>query len=232
MQTILITGVSSGIGYTTAKYLLTRNFRVYGSIRGGGAGAGELRKEPGFTALNFDVTDREAIRAGIQRIRDDGHLLTGVINNAGIAISGPVETLSEAQYRKQFDVNVFGLIAVCQETLPLLHDARNAGLSPRIINIGSVSGYLTSPFTTLYSASKFAVEALTDGMRRELAPFGIDVISIAPGPVRTPIWAKGREQTEAYEGTPLRGGTRKTRPLHRGRGSGRRRARGRSRRRP
>ena len=201
MQTILITGVSSGIGHTTAKYLLTRGFRVYGSIRGGGAGAGELREEPGFTALNFDVTDREAIRAGIQRIRDDGHLLTGVINNAGIAISGPVETLSEAQYRKQFDVNVFGLIAVCQETLPLLHDARKAGLSPRIVNIGSVSGYLTSPFTTLYSASKFAVEALTDGMRRELAPFGIDVISIAPGPVRTPIWAKGREQTEAYEGT-------------------------------
>ena len=200
-STILITGVSSGIGLTTAKYLLQRGFRVYGSTRGGDAGASELGKEPSFIPLTFDVTDREAIHTAIQRIREAGHPLSAVINNAGIAISGPVETLSEAQYRKQFDVNVFGLLAVTQEALPLLHEAKKAGLHPRIINIGSVSGYLTSPFTTLYSASKFAVEALTDGLRRELLPFGIDVISIAPGPVKTPIWAKGREQTEAYAGT-------------------------------
>ncbi|WP_420458468.1 SDR family oxidoreductase [Neolewinella sp.] len=204
-QATLITGVSSGIGLTTAHYLLQRGHTVYGSHRGGGpttiGGAQELAKYPTFTPLTFDVTDRPAIRAAVQRIQEDGHQLTGVVNNAGIAISGPVETLSEAQYRRQFDVNVFGLLAVCQEMLPLLHDAREAGLSPRIVNVGSVSGYLTSPFTTLYSASKFAVEALTDGMRRELHPFGIDVISIAPGPVKTPIWAKGREQTEAYRGT-------------------------------
>ena len=200
-QAILITGVSSGIGLTTAHYLLQRGHTVYGSLRGGATGAGELTQHPHFTALPFDVTDRPAIHAAVQRIREDGNQLVGVVNNAGIAISGPVETLSEEQYRKQFDVNVFGLIAVCQETLPLLHAAREAGLSPRIVNVGSVSGYLTSPFTTLYSASKFAVEALTDGLRRELLPFGIDVISIAPGPVKTPIWAKGREQTEAYAGT-------------------------------
>ncbi len=200
-QTTLITGVSSGIGLTTAKYLLQRGYTVYGSLRGGNAGADQLAKYPTFTPLTFDVTDRPAIHAAVQQIRETGHQLTGVVNNAGVAISGPVETLSEAQYRKQFDVNVFGLLAVCQETLPLLHAAQEAGLSPRIVNVGSVSGYLTSPFTTLYSASKFAVEALTDGMRRELLPFGIDVISIAPGPVKTPIWAKGREQTAAYRGT-------------------------------
>lgn len=211
MQTILLTGVSSGIGLTTAHYLLARGFFVYGSRRAGGAagatssGGGaldvSLEQQPNFRALTFDVTDRPAIQAAIQQIREDGRPLSAVINNAGIAISGPVETLSEAQYRKQFDVNVFGLIAVTQEALPLLHEAKTAGLHPRIINIGSVSGYLTSPFTTLYSASKFAVEALTDGLRRELLPFGIDVISVAPGPVKTPIWAKGREQTAAYEGT-------------------------------
>ncbi|CAH1001248.1 hypothetical protein LEM8419_02147 [Neolewinella maritima] len=203
-QAILLTGISSGIGLTTAHYLLQRGLTVYGSLRSGDAEAG-LTDHPAFTALQFDVTDRAAIRAAVQRIVADGKQLVGVVNNAGIAISGPVETLSEAQYRKQFDVNVFGLIAVSQETLPQLHAARAAGLSPRIVNIGSVSGYLTSPFTTLYSASKFAVEALTDGMRRELSPFGIDVISVAPGPVKTPIWAKGREQTEAYQGTRYEG---------------------------
>ncbi len=196
-DSILVTGVSSGIGLTTAKYLLSRGFHVYGSVRRG-AGPAELTKEPGFTALHFDVTDREAIRTGIQRILDDGNRLVGVVNNAGVAITGPVETVSEEEYRRQFEVNVFGLIAVCQESLPLLHASKEAGYEPRIVNIGSVSGYLTSPFTTIYSASKFAVEALTDGLRRELLPFGIDVISVAPGPVKTPIWSKGREQTEAF----------------------------------
>lgn len=210
MQTILITGVSSGIGLTTARYLLERGYFVYGSTRGhpGGpteSGTGELAEIQNFRALHFDVTDREAIRRAVEQIREDGRQLTGLVNNAGIAVSGPVETLGEEQYRKQFEVNVFGLIAVSQEVLPLLHDAKEAGLSPRIINISSVSGYMTSPFTSLYSASKFAVEALTDGMRRELAEFGIDVISIAPGPVKTPIWAKGREQTAAYEGTRYAG---------------------------
>ncbi len=196
-DSILVTGVSSGIGRTTAKYLLDRGFQVYGSVRGD-AGAGDLDQQPGFTALQFDVRDREAIRAGVRRILEDGARLVGVVNNAGVAITGPVETVSEEEYRRQFEVNVFGLVAVCQETLPLLHAAKEAGFRPRIVNIGSVSGYLTSPFTTIYSASKFAVEALTDGLRRELLPFGIDVISVAPGPVKTPIWAKGREQTEAF----------------------------------
>ncbi|THH37825.1 SDR family oxidoreductase [Neolewinella litorea] len=197
-DSILVTGVSSGIGLTTARYLLDRGFQVYGSVRRG-AGPEELTREPAFTALNFDVTDRDAIRAGVQRILDDGARLVGVVNNAGIAVSGPVETVREAEYRRQFEVNVFGLVAVIQETLPLLHASREGGFRPRIVNISSVSGYLTSPFTTFYSASKFAVEALTDGLRRELLDSGIDVISVAPGPVKTPIWSKGREQTDAFE---------------------------------
>ena len=198
--TTLITGVSSGIGYTTAEYLLARGHHVYGSVRRGGD-AGALNDHPAFTELVFDLSDREALHRAVTSIKQRGTGLTGLVNNAGVAVSGPVETVAEAEYRHQFEVNVFGPIAVCQETLSLLHAAREAGLHPRIVNVGSVSGYLTSPFTTLYSASKFAVEALTDGLRRELAPFGIDVISIAPGPVKTPIWAKGREQTQAYRGT-------------------------------
>ena len=196
---ILLTGVSSGIGHTTAGYLLDRGFIVYGSVREGGAAGRNLLQQERFHELVFDVTDREAIRAGVARIKENGHPLHAVVNNAGVAISGPVETLAEAQYRKQFEVNVFGLTAVIQEALPALHAARAAGHHPRIINVSSVSGYLTSPFTSFYSASKFAVEALTDGLRRELDPFGIDVISVAPGPVKTPIWAKGRAQTEAFQ---------------------------------
>ena len=199
IPTILLTGVSSGIGYTTATYLLDKGFIVYGSVRRGGDAGEKLLGRENFHELVFDVTDREAIRAGVAQIAENGHPLHAVVNNAGVAISGPVETLAEAQYRKQFEVNVFGLTAVIQETLPALHRARAAGHRPRIVNVGSVSGYLTSPFTTFYSASKFAVEALTDGLRRELLPHGIDVISVAPGPVKTPIWAKGRAQTAAFQ---------------------------------
>lgn len=204
---LLLTGVSSGIGRATAEYLLQRGFHVYGSVRKGGD-AGALLDYEQFTELVFDVTDRESIRRGVDRIKADGCTLTGLVNNAGIAVSGPVETLAETEYRRQFEVNVFGLIAVCQECLPLLHIAQERIPSPlgkvregtsRIVNVSSVSGYLTSPFTTVYSASKFAVEALTDGLRRELLPHGIDVISVAPGPVKTPIWAKGRAQTTAFE---------------------------------
>ena len=196
-DSILITGVSSGIGHVTARDLLRRGFHVYGSVRGSAAPA-DLTADPNFTVLTFDVRDREGVRAGIRRILQDGRRLVGVVNNAGVAVPGPVETTSEEEYRRQFDVNVFGLIAVCQEALPLLHAAREAGAGPRIVNVSSVSGYLTSPYMAFYSSSKFAVEAITDGLRRELLPFGIDVVSVAPGPTKTPIWEKGREQTDGF----------------------------------
>ncbi len=195
---ILITGVSTGIGLVTARDLLRRGFHVYGSVRKGEAPA-ELLAEAAFTQLTFDVRDRPALQRAVGRIREAGHPLVGVVNNAGVAVPGPIETTSETEYRRQFEVNVFGLIAVCQEILPLLHAAKAAGHTPRIVNVSSVSGYLTSPYMAFYSASKFAVEALTDGLRRELLPFGIDVVSVAPGPTKTPIWVKGSTQTEGFE---------------------------------
>ena len=195
---ILITGVSTGIGLVTAQDLLRRGFHVYGSVRRGEAPA-DLLDHPAFTQLNFDVRDRAALQQAINIILEAGRPLVGVVNNAGVAVPGPVETTDEQEYRRQFEVNVFGLIAVCQETLPLLHRAKDAGHAPRIINVSSVSGYLTSPYMAFYSASKFAVEALTDGLRRELLPFGIDVVSVAPGPTKTPIWVKGSTQTSGFE---------------------------------
>ncbi|MEM9259131.1 MAG: SDR family NAD(P)-dependent oxidoreductase, partial [Bacteroidota bacterium] len=152
--------------------------------------------------LKMDVTDRESIRSAIAAIKASNVPLHAVINNAGVAISGPLETLAEEDYRWQLEVNVFGVMAVCQESLPLLHAAREAGeTNVKIINVSSVSGHLSNPFTSMYSASKFALRAITDGMRRELLPFGIDVVSISPGAVKTPIWKKAETQTKAYLGT-------------------------------
>ncbi len=195
----MITGASSGIGLQTARYLLDRGIRVYGSVRNLPAPT-ELTAHRLFSPLHFDVRDRDGIRNGIEQIRRDGNPLVGLVNNAGVAIPGPVETVAETEYRRQFDVNVLGLITVCQETLPLLHDARAKGYHPRIVNISSVSGSLTAPYLAFYSSSKFAVEALTDGLRRELIPFGIEVVSVAPGPTKTPIWRKGSALTAAFEG--------------------------------
>ncbi|SER29729.1 SDR family oxidoreductase [Neolewinella agarilytica] len=200
-MTILLTGTSSGIGRATAEALLVKGHRVFGTVRRI-SDASELSLHPAFSALIMDVTDRASIAAAIETIRTSGETLHAVINNSGIAVSGPLETLAEEDYRRQFDVNVFGSLAVCQEALPLLHAAREAGeANVKIINISSVSGYVTAPFTSIYSASKFAMEAVTDGLRRELVPFGIDAVSIAPGPVKTPIWTKAKTQTKAYEGT-------------------------------
>jgi NAD(P)-dependent dehydrogenase (short-subunit alcohol dehydrogenase family) len=197
---ILLTGTSSGIGKATAQLLLDAGHHVYGTVRKP-ADAEQLALHPAFTALIMDVTDRPSIVAVMDTIRASGEPLHAVINNSGVALSGPLETLPESDYRHQFDVNVFGLLAVCQEALPLLHDARAAGINNvKIINVSSVSGYITSMFTSMYSASKFAVEAITDGLRRELLPFGIDAISVAPGPVKTPIWEKAKSQTKPYEG--------------------------------
>ncbi len=197
---VLVTGVSTGIGRTTAATLLAKGHTVYGSARKA-ADFGALTDHASFTGLVFDVTDRQAIKQAIQTIQEAGPL-HAVVNNAGVAITGPLETLAEEQYRLQFEVNVFGVLAVTQEALPLLHAAKEAGAPQvKVINISSISGYLSSPFTGIYSASKFALEAITDAWRRELHPYGIDVISIAPGPVKTPIWAKGSKQTAAYEGT-------------------------------
>lgn len=198
---ILITGVSTGIGQTTAKTLLEAGHQVWGTVRKP-ADAQQLALHPAFRALTMDVTDRASIKRAVAEIKAAGHPLHALINNAGIAVSGPLETLAEADYRRQFDVNVFGGLAVSQACLPLLHAAKAAGeTNLKIIYVSSVSGYVTSPFTGIYSASKFATEAIVDGLRRELIPFGIDVLSVAPGPVKTPIWTKAKTQTKAFEGT-------------------------------
>lgn len=149
-----------------------------------------------FTPLLFDVTDAPAIQAAVEQVRTalgEEDNLVGLVNNAGVAVAGPLMHLPVAELRQQFEVNLFGLVAVTQAFLPLLGARPDTTVMPgRIINLSSVSGRIAYPFMGPYAASKHALEGLSDSLRHELI-YGIDVILIEPGSVRTPIWDKAEQ---------------------------------------
>src|ERR1700759_4296094 len=196
MQSVVITGTSTGIGWGTAKVLLDRGFRVFGSVRRRDD-ADRLKDEFGanFTPLLFDVIDEAAVAAAARDVRAEleGETLAGLVNNAGIAVPGPVLELSADQFRRQMDVNVTGPVISTQAFGPLLGvDQSLKGPKGRVVMISSVAGKNGNPLTAPYCASKHAVEGLSESLRRELMLFGIDVVIVAPGPVKTPIWTKGQ----------------------------------------
>jgi NAD(P)-dependent dehydrogenase (short-subunit alcohol dehydrogenase family) len=207
MKSVVITGASTGIGWATAKLLLDRGFRVFGSVRKQ-ADAVRLRSEFGanFTPLIFDVTDEAAVLAAAREVRNslNGETLAGLVNNAGIAVAGPVLELAADEFRRQMDVNVVGPIITTQAFGPLLgSDPSLKGPRGRIVMISSVAGKNGNPLTSAYSASKHAIEGLSESLRRELMLFGIDVIIVAPGAVKTPIWSKAEEvDITAYQNSP------------------------------
>ena len=207
MKSVVITGASTGIGWATAKLLLDRGFRVFGSVRKQ-VDADRLKGEFGanFTPLIFDVTDEAAVLAAAREVRNalDGETLSGLVNNAGIAVAGPVLELSADEFRRQLDVNVIGPIITTQAFGPLLgSDPSLKGPKGRIVMISSVAGKNGNPLTSAYSASKHAIEGLSESLRRELMLFGIDVIIVAPGAVKTPIWSKAEEvDISAYQNSP------------------------------
>jgi NAD(P)-dependent dehydrogenase (short-subunit alcohol dehydrogenase family) len=194
MRSVVITGTSSGIGWSTAKVLAENGFRVFGSVRKW-ADAERLKSElgPQFQPLLFDVTDQVAVQTAASTVRAalGGHRLAALVNNAGIAPPSPLLDLSIEDFRYQIDTNLVGAVIAFKCFAPLLGTDPNLPGSPgRIINISSISGEIGTPFLAAYSASKFAIEGLSESLRRELLPFGIDVIVIVPGPVATPIWEK------------------------------------------
>lgn len=194
MPTAVITGVSTGIGYAVAAELLRCGWQVLGSVRRPADGE-PLQKAWGeqFTPLLFDVTDPAGILTAVAQTQAvlGNRPLEVLINNAGVAVPGPLLHFELAEVRQQFEVNVFGLLAVTQAFAPLLGATPNFAHSPgRIINISSVSGQITYPFMGVYSATKHAVEAFSDALRRELLIYGVDVIVIEPGTVKTPIIGK------------------------------------------
>ena len=141
----------------------------------------------------FDVTDLKAISESVEKVSIDlkpNECVSGLVNNAGIALGGPVTLIDIEIFRKQFEVNFFGLISVTKAFLPLLGANKESNNQGKIINISSVSGKRSYPFIAPYTASKFAVEAFSDSLRRELMIYGVDVILIEPGPIKTAIWDK------------------------------------------
>lgn len=207
MRSVVITGASTGIGWATARLLLDRGFRVFGSVRKP-ADADRLKSEFGvnFTPLLFDVTDEAAVLAAAREVRTalDGETLAGLVNNAGIAVAGPVLGLSTDEFRRQLDVNVMGPVIATQAFAPLLGvDPSLKGPRGRIVMISSVAGKNGNPLTPAYAASKHAIEGLSESLRREMMLFGIDVIIVAPGAVKTPIWGKADEvDMTRYQNSP------------------------------
>ena len=208
MKSVVVTGVSTGIGWGAAKVLIARGFRVFGSVRKA-ADAERLQAEfgPNFTPLIFDVTDEISVGRAASQVRTalNGETLFGLVNNAGVAVAGPLLNLPISEFRYQMEVNVTGVVIATQAFAPLLGADRDLKGPPgRIVMISSVGGKNATPFLGPYSASKFAIEGLSESLRRELILFGIDVIVVAPGAVATAIWGKAEEvDVSRYDNSPF-----------------------------
>jgi NAD(P)-dependent dehydrogenase (short-subunit alcohol dehydrogenase family) len=206
MRSVVVTGVSTGIGWGTTNVLIRNGLQVFGSVRKQ-ADADRLTQEFGsaFTPLLFDVTDEAAIQAAAQLVRERlaGATLFGLVNNAGIATAGPLLHQPLDEFRRQIDVNLVGQLIVTRAFLPLLGtDRALKGQPGRIVNVSSVGGKVAAPFIGAYAASKHALEGLSESLRRELLIYGIDVIIVGPGAVATPIWDKAAQvDTSAYAQT-------------------------------
>src|SRR3954462_2581924 len=207
MRSVVVTGASTGIGWAIAKLLVGRGYRVFGSVRKQ-EDADRLTGEFGttFTPLLFDVTDEAAVLAAARKVREalGGETLAGLVNNAGVAVAGPVLELPVDDFRRQMEINVIGPVIATQAFGPLLGaDPSLKGPKGRIVMISSVAGKNGNPLLSPYSTSKHAIEGLSESLRREFMLFGIDVIVIGPGAVKTPIWGKAEEiDISAYRQSP------------------------------
>ena len=197
-RSVVVTGVSTGIGHGITSVLIRQGVHVFGSVRKPEDAARLSAEFPdGFTPLQFDVTDARAIAAAVDIVRKRlaGQTLLGLVNNAGISVSGPLIHLTLEEFRKQLEVNLVSVLGVTQAFISLLGAERTLKGGPgRIVNISSVGGKIAAPFIGAYAASKFALEGLSESLRRELLLFGIDVIVIGPGAVATPIWDKAEKE--------------------------------------
>ena len=202
---VVVTGVSTGIGLAIARVLVGEGVHVLGSVRHHDD-ARRVQSELGdrFTPLVFDVTDVAAVQASVPVVAEalHGGTLFGLVNNAGIAIGGPLIHQPLDEVRRHLEVNVVGALATVQAFAPLLGaDRARTGTPGRIVQISSVAGRVSAPFLGAYAASKRALEGMSESLRRELMLYGIDVIIVNPGAVATPIWDKA----EAQDGTRYAG---------------------------
>jgi NAD(P)-dependent dehydrogenase (short-subunit alcohol dehydrogenase family) len=188
VRSVLITGASTGIGRATALWLDAAGWQVFAGVRKeeDATALSEAGSER-LTPLILDITDAGQIAAAAARVEAESEGgLDGLVNNAGVAIPGPLETLAIADFRRQIEVNMTGHVAVTQALLPAIRAARG-----RIVFISSIGGRVALPLTGAYHAAKFGIEAVGDVFRQELRPWGISVSIVEPGSIDTPIWERG-----------------------------------------
>jgi NAD(P)-dependent dehydrogenase (short-subunit alcohol dehydrogenase family) len=175
----LVTGASSGIGQACAAHLAARGFRVYGTSRRPAASV----NPGGVIMLTADVTEDSSVEQAVATVLEREGQLHVAVNNAGMGIAGPLETTTTEQAKSQLEVNFFGALRVCRAVLPAMRNQRNG----YIVNIGSIGGLIAIPYQAMYSASKFALEGMSEALRMEVRPFGIRVVLIEPGDHKTAI---------------------------------------------
>jgi NAD(P)-dependent dehydrogenase (short-subunit alcohol dehydrogenase family) len=202
-QLIVVTGASTGMGASAARELARRGFHVLAGVRR----ERDAPRATGIEPVLLDITEPGQVAALAARVAADERPLRAVVNNAGIQVNGPVEALPMAQWRRVFEVNLFGHVAVTQALLPALLRSRG-----RVVNISSIGGKAAMPTYGAYAGAKFALEAVSDSLRREVEPLGVQVVVVEPGGVRTEMAARGiatandlaagmtPEQTERYGG--------------------------------
>jgi short-subunit dehydrogenase len=187
-KTVVISGASSGIGFATAEYLDSLGYNVIGLSRK------HPTKEYKFKYYLCDITKEDQIIKLVENLKQDNGFIDVLVNCAGMGVSGAIEYSSEKEFRKIFDVNVMGQFLLTKNLIPLLRKSNNA----KIINIGSVAGELIIPFQTFYSMTKAAIHAFSEGLRNELRPFNIQVVSVLPGDIKTDF-TKNREMPLVLE---------------------------------
>ena len=199
-RVVLITGASSGIGLETAKLFQTKNWKVAATMRRP-ENAGDLNNIVDLECIRLDVTDPASIRSAIEETIAKFERIDAVVNNAGYGLLGPFEAASNEQIRRQFETNVFGVMNVCREIIPYFREQKRG----TIVNISSLGGRTAFPFSSLYNATKWAIEGFSESLQYELEPFGIRVKIIEPGPIKTDFYGRSediakRDGLSVYDG--------------------------------
>ena len=191
-RTVLITGTSTGIGSACVHRLAGGGWKVYAGVRRDEDGDRLVADTAGeVVPLRLDVTDRDQVTAALARINDEVGALHGLVNNAGVGVGGPVELLTDEEWRWQFDVNFFGLVSLTRDAMPLMDD-----VGGRFVHIGSIAGRVSQPALAPYAASKHALEAFNWSLRGELARTSMNSSIVEPGEIRTAIWDKAEDAIE------------------------------------
>jgi NAD(P)-dependent dehydrogenase (short-subunit alcohol dehydrogenase family) len=187
-KVILITGASSGIGKETAKTFQAKNWKVAATMRSP-ENAEDLKNIVDLELVPLDVTDIDSIKAAIAETLEKFGRIDAVVNNAGYGLAGPFEATTPEQIKKQFDVNLFGLMNVCREIIPYFREQKRG----TIVNVASLGGRTAFPFYSLYNSAKWAVEGFSEALQYELEPFNIRVKLIEPGPIKTDFYGRSED---------------------------------------